>query len=268
MTRPTVEWPGSARDGAAASSSDPGPGDRADAWLAPVYLAAYLGYLFLLHRESELEHWVGLVLVPLLLVLAARARVGRRARGGPSPGEGRSWRSVLAGAFASFGLRPGGLTRGLGAALVLGVAIGLVQVRYARAGEAVMEAARTGRIVWLLPLAFVLLLFLTGFTEEFFFRGFLQTRLEALTRSRWLGWIAATAAFAVYHVPYAYYNPAWPSAGDWGAAWSTAMVEGTLGGLLLGGLYLWSRKNLVACIVLHALVDAFPAVGLIRFGGS
>lgn len=141
-------------------------------------------------------------------------------------------------------------------------------MRYARSSEAFEEAVRSGRAIWLIPLAFVLLLFLTAFTEEFFFRGFLQTRLQALSHSRWVGWIAASLAFGLYHVPYAYFNPLWPSAGDWGAAFATAMWEGTLGGLILGGLYLWSGGNLVACIVLHALVDAFPASAMLRFGGG
>jgi membrane protease YdiL (CAAX protease family) len=186
----------------------------------------------------------------------------------PKIRRGRGLTGRLADTLASLGLRRGHLTRGLGATLVLGVAIGLFQARFSRAAEPFAEAVRSGRVIWLLPLAFVLLLFLTGFTEEFFFRGFLQTRLEALTRSRWVALIVASLLFGAYHIPYAYYQPTWPSAGDWGAAVSTAMFEGTLGGLVLGGLYLWSGGNLVAVIILHALVDAFPAVGLIRFGGS
>ena len=53
-----------------------------------------------------------------------------------------------------------------------------------------------------------------GFTEEFFFRGFLQTRLEVLTRSRVAAVLLASICFGLYHLPYAYFNPAWPSAGD------------------------------------------------------
>lgn len=41
------------------------------AWAAPVYFAAYLAYLFA-HPESDLEHWLTLVLLPLVLVLAIR----------------------------------------------------------------------------------------------------------------------------------------------------------------------------------------------------
>jgi membrane protease YdiL (CAAX protease family) len=78
--------------------------------------------------------------------------------------------------------------------------------------------------------------------------------------------VVASIFFGVYHLPYAYFNPNWPSAGDWGAAWSSALGQGIPGGLILGGLYLYTKRNLVACILLHALTNAFPVMGMIRFG--
>lgn len=238
------------------------------AWLAPVYVAVYLSYLFVRGGESEQEHWISMVVVPLGLATAVAWQRGDEASSRRLLGRRSRLAADLRTALASLGFRRGRLTDGLVTAIVAGAIVGVVQVRFARSGEAFAEAVASGRIVWLLPLAFLLLLFLAGFTEEVLFRGFLQTRLSALTRSRWAGWIAASIAFGIYHVPYAYYNPQWPSAGDWGAAWSTAMWEGGAGGLLLGGLFLWSRGNVVACIVLHALMDAIPAVSLIHFGGS
>ena len=97
--------------------------------------------------------------------------------------------------------------------------------------------------------------------------GFLQTRLEVLTRSRVAAVILASICFGLYHLPYAYFNPAWPSAGDWGAAWISAMGQGVPGGLLLGTLYLVSRRNVLACAVLHSLINALPAMTMIRMGG-
>lgn len=61
-------------------------------------------------------------------------------------------------------------------------------------------------------------------------------------------------------------NPNWPTAGDLGAAYSTALVEAGLAGLVLGVVYWKSRENLVAVIAAHALIDTFPAMTLIRFG--
>jgi len=219
-------------------------------WLALAYFALYWAYLFW-HQENELWHWVTLVVIPLLLTLALRAQR-------PFP---------VTRTLASFGLLRGNLTRGLWVTLALGVVIGFTQTFLSRSGPAVVEAFTSGRALYLVPLIFALLLVLTGFTEEFFFRGFLQTRLERLFRSRGAGLAGATLLFGLYHVPYAYFNPAWPSAGSWRAAFSTGLVEGALGGLVLGGLFLYTRRNLVMCIVLHALVDTFPGMAMIKFGG-
>ena len=73
--------------------------------------------------------------------------------------------------------------------------------------------------------------------------------------------------FGVYHLPYAYFNPFWPSAGDWSAAWVAALGNGVPGGLVLGTLYVKSNRNLVPCIVLHSMIGAFPAMTLLKFGG-
>lgn len=232
----------------ARSSISAAPSTRG-AWIAPLYFLVYLAYLFR-HPESETVHWLSLVLVPFVLVLAVQWRSPRRIRA----------------ALASVGLERERATRGLLAALLLGVAIGLVQVFASRNSQMILDAFRSGRAAWLLPVSFLLMLLTAGFTEEFFFRGFLQTRLESLLGSRWAALALAALAFGLYHVPYAYFNPHWPSAGNWPAALGTALAEGVPAGLILGGLYVGSRRNLVACIVLHSLIDAFPAMGLLHFG--
>lgn len=182
--------------------------------MALAYLGLYWAYLFW-HRENELRHWASLVAIPLPMVLALRV-------GKPSP---------LPHTLASFGLRGGNLTRGLGVTLFLGVGVGLPQVFLSRSGPAVLEAFASGRALYLLPLTFAALLLLTGFTEEFFFRGFLQTRLEPLLRSRWVGPVTASVLFGLYDVPCAYFVPQWPSAGSWSAAFATGIGEGLLGGI-------------------------------------
>ena len=222
-----------------------------ESWLAPVYFLLYMAYLFW-SREGEVEHWGTMVLLPLLLVILVN-------RGRERP---------ISSALATFGLRWGTLRRGLGLTMVLGVLLGMVQLFLSRSGPAALEAFRTGTALYLFPLSFLLTLAMAGFTEEFFFRGFLQTRFETLTSSRWKALVLTSILFGIYHLPYAYLNPNWPSAGDWGAAWASSLGQGIPGGLVLGGLYLYSRKNLAACIILHALVDAFPVMGMIKFGGG
>lgn len=222
---------------------------RAEGWAAAAYFGVYLAYLFQ-RPESEFAHWLTLVLLPLVVVALLR----------------RAQRRPLAPLLPTFGLRRTGWTRGLVLAVVVGLIIGLYQATASRSAATILELGRSGRALFLFPLAFILMLLTAGFTEEFFFRGFLQTRLEALLHSRIAALLAASAAFGLYHLPYAYLNPAWPSAGDWGAAWMAALGQGIPGGLILGGVYLLSGRNLVAAVVLHSLINAFPAMGMLNFG--
>ncbi|HZD03969.1 MAG TPA: type II CAAX endopeptidase family protein [Longimicrobiales bacterium] len=230
------------------------PSDRVgprDGWIALAYLALYLGWLFR-HQESELEHWITMVVVPLGLAAAFLPREKR------SPGT----------TLASLGLRRGNLGKGLGWAFLIGGLITVFQVYVGGNAEAIQGLIRSGRAFWLFPLTLLLMAALAGLTEEVLFRGFLQTRLERLLHSRWGAVLLASMLFGLYHLPYAYLNPRWPSHGDWGAAWGAALGNGVPGGLVLGALYVVSGGNLLACVVLHSLVNAAPAMTLIHFGGG
>lgn len=224
---------------------------RREAWVALGYLAFYLAYLTAT-LESELLHWATLVVLPLLLVRLLR------------PPEARGVAAVL----ASFGIRRGNLWRGVGWAALAALAIGVFQgLGGSSHAQEIRDVVRSGRVLWAFPLAFLAMLLTAGFTEEFFFRGFLQTRLTALSGSRVVGLVGSAVLFGAYHVPYAYLHPNWPSHGDLGAAVGSAMGQGGIAGLILGALYLVSRGNLFACVVLHAGVNAAWAMTMIRFGG-
>jgi membrane protease YdiL (CAAX protease family) len=217
------------------------------------YFAVYLAYLFY-SLESELWHWVGLVAVPALLTAVA-LRLGGQPAG-------------LAATLRTLGLERGRLHRGLRLAVAVGLALGLVQLLVSRQRDVFLELVQNGRALFLFPVAFVLMLMTAGFTEEFFFRGFLQNRLEQITSSRVAAVVLASLAFGVFHLPYAYLNPNWPSAGDWGAAWGAAMGQGVVGGLILGAVYLKAGRNLLAPAIVHAFINAFPAMTIIRFGSG
>lgn len=220
---------------------------------AIAYFAAYLAFSFW-SPGFEMRHYLTLVAAPLALVILLRVRdpVTRR----PAP------------VLASFGLRRGNLKTGLVWALVIGLAIGLFQLTQRRAGPELWELIRTGRALYLFPIAAGFGLLTAGLTEEFFFRGFLQTRMERLSGSPWVAVLIATVAFGLYHVPYAYLNPQWPTAGDFPAALRLGMVEGGLGGIILGTTYVFWKRNLLACIVLHGMIDAVPIMTMIKLGGS
>lgn len=196
-------------------------------------------------------HWAGLVAFPALLTFLSFRLVQRPA----------GIRSVL----ASFGLRWGHLRTGVWWALLIGLGLGLAQLAVSRQRTEFLALVESGRAFWLLPLAFVLMLMTAAFTEEFFFRGFLQDRLERWTNSRIAALLLASIAFGLYHLPYAYLNPRWPSAGNWAEAWTAAMGQGVVGGLVLGTVFLGAKRNLVAPVVVHACINAFPATLVIRF---
>jgi membrane protease YdiL (CAAX protease family) len=228
---------------------------RREAIFAAAYFAVLLAYLFY-HPESEMEHWLSLVLVPLVGLWIVRG--------------GGGVRDLL----GSLGLERGRLLKGLAWPIGLGLLLQGVQFlnESNRAALAEILARPYG---WIFPLVALPLLMLTvGPTEEVFFRGILQRRFTdaAATgtgpgtgtagRSAWRahawGIGLATLAFILYHVPYAYLNPHWPSAGNLPHAFWLATVNGTLGGVILGLVYVKSGRNLMAVILLHAMVDWVP----------
>jgi membrane protease YdiL (CAAX protease family) len=218
---------------------------RRQASFAIAYFAVYFVYL-LIHQESELEHWLSLVIVPVagLWWFYARRRTGRGLRA----------------TLASIGLSPSHASRGLGAALIVGLAVQGVQLMNGRQRGALFELFASGDVVWLAPLAFVLLVGTAATTEEVLFRGILQTRLTALFRSSLLGLIAAAFLFGLFHFPYALLDPGWPSMGDPVRALQLAMANGVFGGLVAGAVFIRARGNLLAPILVHAFVNIIPAM--------
>ncbi|HSG49758.1 MAG TPA: CPBP family intramembrane glutamic endopeptidase [Longimicrobiales bacterium] len=230
---------------------------RREATFAGVYFALLLAYLFF-HPESELEHWLSLVLIPLAGLWFVRGRPG------------------LGALLASLGLERGRLLKGLGWPIALGLVLQGVQFLNPGNRAAVAEIL-VRPYGWIFPLVALPLLMVTvGPTEEVFFRGILQRRFSDAAPGG--GWRAdawgiglATVAFVLYHVPYAYLNPHWPSAGNLLHAVQLATVNGAMGGIVLGLVYVKSGRNLLAVILLHAMVDWVPGtilVSQVKFGGG
>jgi len=213
-----------------------------------------MAYMFV-HPEGELLHWLTLVVVPFSLIFVYQRLT--------------STDGSLRSSLGTVGLRRGNLTTGLVWAIPLGLGLSLaMQLLLSSNQEAFRETITSGRFLVLAPIAFAFLLATVGFTEEFFFRGVLQTRLAALFNSNVAAVVVVSALFGLYHLPYAYLNPSWPTNGDLGAAFKAAMFNGILGGVVLGVVYVRAKGNLVAAIIVHALIDLFPAMTMIRFGGG
>lgn len=77
-------------------------------------------------------------------------------------------------------------------------------------------------------------------TEEIAYRGYLAERLGAILRSRWLGAAASLLVFVVPHVTF--FGPSW--------------LAHQLGGTLAIALVVLIRRNLIAGMVVHLLVNA------------
>jgi membrane protease YdiL (CAAX protease family) len=218
-----------------------------EAWLALAYFGTYMVYHFA-KREGEVLHWVSFVALPIGLLYLLNRRTAER---------------PLRNTFASIGLQRGNLRRGLGWGVLVGVFATAVNL-LTQQGRAFLGLVQSGEALYLYPLSLLLMLVFAGTTEEVFFRGVLQTRLESLFRSVVAGILATAVLFSVYHLPFASFNPNWPSAGHWPNAIRAAFTNGMLGGIVLGAVYAKARHNLLAPIIGHAMVNAIPGVTLIQ----
>ncbi|MGD2111426.1 MAG: CPBP family intramembrane metalloprotease [Phycisphaerae bacterium] len=223
---------------------------RKEAIVVIAYFAMYMVYLFAV-LESEVVHWLTLVIIPTLLLYHIATTIRR---------------STSPSAFlASVGFRRDNLTTGLWWAALLGLALSAGKLALSQRSSQIVEILQSGRVLYLFPIVFVLLLLTAGFTEEFFFRGIMQTRLTALTGSKWAAVLVTSVLFGLYHLPYAYFSPNWPSHGQWRSAIGFAFGQGIAGGAILGGVYIFSRSNLLACVLVHTLLNSLPAMTMIRF---
>jgi membrane protease YdiL (CAAX protease family) len=228
----------------------------ADRWTDPfllifaaLYGLAFLGLLSVVPGEwlSALTLAVGVVAVSAIvlpggLLLAVRGR-------------GVSLRETL----RSVGLS----RRGLGAALQVAILTAslllpviLLSVNPQQRADilAVLRTPLTAVVRF--PVSFALALLLAGFTEEFFFRGILQSRLAAVTGSELRGLVITSLLFGLLHLPHAYFLPTWPTHGNMVWSLATVATEQAVAGLLLG--VLWARThNLATPALVHAFVNGF-----------
>ena len=207
-----------------------------------IYFVLYLIYLwYFIELENELLHWLTLVILPLAL-FAALVRWGPGAKHESGP-------------LALIGLSKATLTRGLWQAALIGIATGSLQLLMSRQKAAVWALIQSGEFFYKFPLAFGMMLLVAASTEEFFFRGVLQTSLNRLFKSPRWGNVVASISFGLYHFPYAYKNPAWPSHGSFGAAFGEGVIMSAIIGLILGAVYNRYR-NLLAPVIVHAAFNA------------
>lgn len=213
------------------------------------YFLLYLIYLYkFVHLENELTHWLTLVLFPFAVIYQLNKR-----RAGDS----------IVQALNSIGVSKEKIRAGLFFAVISGSALGLIQLTLSEQSDAILTAFTSGRFVYAFPLAFLMMLITAGFTEEFFFRGILQTSLVKFFRSRRIGIVIASIFFGIYHLPYAYLLESWPSHGNLTAAFSEAVIMNFILGLFIG--WAFDRyQNLLVPIIIHSMMNAYWAMTLIN----
>lgn len=212
-----------------------------------LYFAAYTCWLFF-RPESELAHWVTLVFIPFFSIMVVRRFAGID----------HTFKSTL----SSIGIERGNLLKGIPLALTLGFALCVLQFFLSRQSSEIVGLIRSGEAAYLFPLAILLMAVTAGFTEEFFFRGIVQTRIESFSHSKLISIALTSLIFGIYHVPYAYLK--WPSKGNWPDALALAFGQAIPIGVILGITFVVSRKNLLACVLLHSMINALPAMSFLR----
>lgn len=115
-------------------------------------------------------------------------------------------------------------------------------------------------MAWALPLSFVWIALEAGLTEEFLFRGILQTRLSAFFSSGWAGVLITALLFGLLHAPGLFLRggpgvDGW-STDPWAVIAHTIAVLSPIG--MLFGLIYARTKSLLLVVLLHALVDVLP----------
>lgn len=104
--------------------------------------------------------------------------------------------------------------------------------------------------------SFIYYLFMSGFSEEFFYRGFIQRRISHLLKSSAGGVLATSLIFGLLHIPNIM---RWYPGTTIGEAFSRALFLQTLLGVLFGTL--WERtRSLIPGVLVHSGVNGLNNV--------
>lgn len=114
-------------------------------------------------------------------------------------------------------------------------------------------------------ISFVFAFLIMGLPEEFFFRGFFQSRLSKVIKSEWISILITSFLFGFYHLPNLFLNNSSLTHGNIITSIIIALTEQGFVGILFG--IIWAKThNLSACIFLHSFIDAFYILSVLKIG--
>lgn len=222
-----------------------------------IIMGWYVGFMFLStiwngggFLANEFGKWLWFVVMPFILLLVVRGR---------KPDVFAVLRSI------------GFQRSGIGRAVLLGFLAYICMLPFVIPAlsdsqlQKILELLQNPlNLLIVFPISFLLALITAGFTEELFFRGMLQSRLAEVTGSEMRACILTAFLFGIYHLPYAYFLPSWPTHGNIAWAFSSVLTEQMITGLLLGVLWLRTR-NMIAPILFHSLVNTLAMITMLKF---
>lgn len=219
-------------------------------WYGLVFILAIATNARGIELVNEFTNWFFLVVTPVILLVIVRRR-------------GIAMRAIL----HSAGFRPEGLKIALKLAGLIGLllipVLYLVGQQQRAAIQMVFREPQRAAIAF--SISFILALMTSGFVEEFFFRGVLQTRLTVCIGSEWCGLLVASLLFGLFHLPMYLFSPFEPTHGDLLWAVTSVITEQAVLGVMLG--VLWARThNLAAPMLVHAFINAIAMMSTLKIG--
>jgi membrane protease YdiL (CAAX protease family) len=149
--------------------------------------------------------------------------------------------------------------------LAMAIVILLFQFFLGNGASSIRAGLISGRQLYIgLPLLYLFLIIRVGLVEEFFFRGLVQSRLAAITKSEIGGIILSDLFFGLAHAP-GFYLRGGGTLDNLGQHPSFFMSVGySILILSVGGFFLsviWSKtRNLWLVMAIHACVDLLPGL--------
>lgn len=120
---------------------------------------------------------------------------------------------------------------------------------------------QTDHYAWRMMLGIMMPLFTAALPEELFFRAYLQTRLEKLSRSPLVAILITSLLFTAWHLPSRYLlsHGVEGQAGNWLAVFTHTGIPVFIISVLLGSHWIM-RRNIIALILVHWAIDILPSI--------